>query len=137
MVYMKFTKIVLLINGIIDVLVGVSLIFFPNLMAQLLSYPILTGPAFYFAGGWGVAAISFGIARIWASFVDKLVWYNVILGAFEGTVLMIFSIIVPFLYPPMTFVQVALSLAIGSSFCMIYSTLLIIKFVKKKKEVDS
>ncbi|MHA1187814.1 MAG: hypothetical protein ACTSSK_13245 [Candidatus Heimdallarchaeota archaeon] len=134
---MKFTKIVLIVNGVIDVFVGVSLIFFPNLMAQLLSYPALTGQAFYFAGGWGIAAISFGIARIWAGFVDKFVWYNVILGAFEGTILMIFSIVTPFLYSSMSFVNVALSLAIGSSFCVIYSTLLIIKYVKKKKEVET
>ncbi|MHA1126579.1 MAG: hypothetical protein ACTSO7_16385 [Candidatus Heimdallarchaeota archaeon] len=134
---MKFIKIVLLVNGIIDVLVGGSLLFFPDLMARIVSYPNLTGPAYYFAGGWGIAAICFGIARIWAAFVDKLVWYNVILGAFEGIVLMTFSLVTPFLYSSMTFVNVAISLAIGSSFGLTYSILLIIKFVKKKKEVDS
>jgi len=134
---MKFTKIVLLINGIIDVLTGFTLIFLPRMMADLLSYPAMSDPAFYFAGGWGIAAISFGIARIWASFVDNLVWYNVILGAFEGIVLTIFSIIVPFLYPSLTFVHVILSLVIGSSFGITYVTLLIIKFAKKKKEVES
>jgi len=118
---MKFTKIALLVNGIIDVLVGGSLLFFPNLMAQLLSYP----------------AICFGVARIWASFVDKLVWYNVILGAFEGIILMIFSIITPILYSSMSYVNVAISLAISSSFFVIYTILLILKFVKKKEEVDS
>ncbi|MHA1308473.1 MAG: hypothetical protein ACTSO7_11765 [Candidatus Heimdallarchaeota archaeon] len=134
---MKFVKIVLLVNGIIDVLVGGSLLFFPNLMARLLSYQALTHYAYYFAGGWGIAAICFGVARIWAAFVDKLVWYNVILGAFEGIILMIFSIVTPFLYSSMSFVNVAISLAIGSSFAVIYSTLLIIKFAKNKKEVDS
>ncbi|MHA1366984.1 MAG: hypothetical protein ACTSVH_01240 [Candidatus Heimdallarchaeota archaeon] len=134
---MKFTKIALLVNGIIDVLVGGSLLFFPNLMAQLLSYPALTAPAYYFAGGWGIAAICFGVARIWASFVDKLVWYNVILGAFEGIILMIFSIITPILYSSMSYVNVAISLAISSSFFVIYTILLILKFVKKKEEVDS
>jgi len=134
---MKFTKIVLFVNGIIDVLVGGSLIFFPNLMAQLLSYPALSDPAYYFAGGWGIAAICFGIARIWAAFIDKLVWYNVILGAFEGIILMTFSIVTPFLYSSMSFVNVAISLAIGASFGLIYSILLILKFTKKKEEVDS
>ena len=131
---MKFAKIVLLINGIIDVIMGIALVFMPQLMADLLSYPAMGDAAFYFAGGWGIAAISFGAARIWASFVDKLVWYNVFLGALEGTILSIFSIVVPFLYSSLTFVHVALSLAIGAGFGLIYIVLLVIKFTKNKKE---
>ena len=84
MIYMKFAKIILLINGVVDVLIGISLVFLPNIMAQLLGLPALQIHSLYFAGGWGIAAISFGVARIWAAFVDKFVWYNVILGLFEG-----------------------------------------------------
>jgi len=49
---MKFAKIVLLINGIIDVIIGITLVFLPNVLAQMLSYPPLTGHSLYFAGGW-------------------------------------------------------------------------------------
>ena len=129
---MKFAKIVLLINGIVDVLIGISLIFLPNVMAQLLGLPALQNHSLYFAGGWGIAAISFGAARIWASFVDKFVWYNVILGLFEGIILTVFSIVVPFLYSGVTFVHVSMSLAVGSSFMVIYAILLILHLTKKK-----
>jgi len=129
---MKFAKIVLFINGIVDVLIGISLIFLPNLMGQLLGFPALESHSFYFAGGWGIAAISFGVARIWASFVDTFVWYNVILGLFEGSILTIFSIIVPFIYSGVTFIHVSMSIAVGSSFMIIYAILLILHFTKKK-----
>ena len=136
MIYMKFAKIVLLINGIVDVLIGITLVFLPNVMAQLLSYPALTGHSLYFAGGWGIAAISFGVARIWASFVESFVWYNVILGLFEGSILTVFSIVVPFIYSGVTFIHVSISIAVGSSFMIIYAILLILKYTKKKT-IDS
>ena len=101
-------------------------------MAQLLSYPVLTGHSLYFAGGWGIAAISFGVARIWASFVESFVWYNVILGLFEGSILTVFSIVVPFIYSGVTFIHVSLSIAVGSSFMIIYTILLIMQYTKKK-----
>ncbi|MHA1123466.1 MAG: hypothetical protein ACTSPC_11785 [Candidatus Heimdallarchaeota archaeon] len=129
---MKFSKIVLFINGIVDVLIGISLIFLPNVMAQLLGLHALQNHSLYFAGGWGIAAISFGAARIWASFVDKFVWYNVILGLFEGSILTVFSIVVPFLYSGVTFIHVSMSLAVGSSFMVIYAILLILHLTKKK-----
>ncbi len=129
---MKFAKIVLLINGIVDILIGITLVFLPNLMAQMLSYPALTGHSLYFAGGWGIAAISFGVARIWASFVESFVWYNVILGLLEGSILTVFSIVVPFIYSGVTFIHVSMSIAVGSSFMIIYAILLILHFTKKK-----
>lgn len=132
MIYMKFAKIVLLINGIVDVLIGISLVFLPNIMAQLLGLPALQNHSLYFAGGWGIAAISFGVARIWASFVETFVWYNVILGLLEGSILTVFSIIVPFIYSGVTFIHVSMSIAVGSSFMIIYAILLILHFTKKK-----
>lgn len=134
MITLKFVKLILFINGIIDVVVGITLVFFPNFMAQLLSYPVLTEHALFFAGGWGIAAISFGVARIWASFVDSLIWYNVILGLFEGIILSMFSIVVPFIYSGVTFVQVSMSLAVGSIFMIIYCILLLLNFSRKKNE---
>ncbi|MCK5297609.1 MAG: hypothetical protein KAJ76_01795 [Candidatus Heimdallarchaeota archaeon] len=129
---MKFAKIILLINGVVDVLIGISLVFLPNIMAQLLGLPALQIHSLYFAGGWGIAAISFGVARIWAAFVDKFVWYNVILGLFEGSILTVFSIVIPFLYSGVTFIHVSMSLAVGSSFMVIYAILLILHVTKKK-----
>ena len=138
MISMKMAKIFLLINGIADVLIGIPLVFLPNFMAELMSYPaVLSDSALYFAGGWGIAAICFGIARIWASFVEQLVWYNVYLGLLEGTILTIFSIISPIIFPTLTYVNVSISLAIASSFMIMYSIALILKFIQKKKEVDS
>jgi len=136
---LKFTKLVLLINGIIDVIIGISLVFFPNLIAQLLSYPLLTDHAFFFAGGWGIAAISFGVARIWAFFVDSFVWYNVTVGLFEGTILSIFSIVIPLIYSSVSFIHTSMSLAVGSVFMVLYGVLLLLHFSKKKnvnKELD-
>ena len=110
MIYMKFAKIVLLINGIVDVLIGITLVFLPNVLAQLLSYPALTGHSLYFAGGWGIAAI----------------------GLFEGSILTVFSVVVPFIYSGVTFIHISMSLAVGSSFMIIYAILLILRYTKKK-----
>jgi len=98
----------------------------------LFSYPALTDHSLYFAGGWGIAAISFGAARIWAAFVEKFVWYNVVLGLFEGSILTVFSVVVPFIYSGVTFIHISMSLAVGSSFMIIYAILLILRYTKKK-----
>jgi len=131
---MKFAKIVLLINGIVDVIIGLTLLFIPNIIAQLLGYPVLPGQAFYFAGGWGIAAISFGVARIWASFVDAYVWYNVYLGILEGSILTLFSILCPIIYTDVSYIQIILSLIVGSSFMVTYIIALILRKIKKNNE---
>ncbi len=131
---MKFAKIVLLINGIVDVVIGLTLIFLPNVMTKLLSYPDMPNHAFYFASGWGIAAISFGVARIWASFVDAYVWYNVYLGILEGSILTLFSILCPIIYTDVSYVQIILSLIVGASFMIAYTIALILRKVNNNKE---
>ena len=47
---MKFVKIVLLVNGIVDVLMGLSMVFMPRIMAALMAFPMMGVSAYYFAG---------------------------------------------------------------------------------------
>jgi hypothetical protein len=128
----NFVNYVLLINGIIDIIVGITLIFLPAQMASLLNFPAYTDQLLYISGGWGIAALSFGIARIWASRDDTYMWYNVYLGLFEGTILAVFCILCPVIYD-VTFLQVSLSLAVGASFTLLYGSSLFIKYRNKEK----
>ena len=63
----RFIKAALCINGVIDVLTGLALIFLPNKFAHLLGYPEFPQDVNFIMGGWGIAALTFGKGRVLAS----------------------------------------------------------------------
>lgn len=69
----KFMSAVLFFNGCIDMMVGAGLIFFLYPLSGLLDYPLLAKSAVFSFGGWGTAAICFGVGRIFSSFDEKKV----------------------------------------------------------------
>jgi hypothetical protein len=79
---------VLVINGIGDIVVGALLLFVPRWLGSLSGLaPDRTGV--YLAGGWGIAALSFGLLRLFAGLHPNpaLGWFVAIFGLVEGVVL--------------------------------------------------
>ena len=114
----KFIRIVLMTNGIVDLLAALAL-FFPVFNIPLPGYNSYTSELAFIGGGWGIAAMTFGIGRIWASYKPEFYWLMTILGLVEGITLCIFCLInVKFL--GISFLQAILPLAIGSVYGGLY-----------------
>jgi hypothetical protein len=118
----KFVKIILLINGIIDIIMGLVMIFGGSLMGGT------TSLEFYIAGGWGIGTLALGIWRIWASKNPETYWFTAMGGIFEGGILAIYSIIAIPIYS-LTIMDTGISLAMGTTFSILY----IVAFVLKKR----
>jgi hypothetical protein len=112
-------SIVLLVNGIVDIGAGLMLIFFPLFGITIPDYGTLHYQMAFAVGGWGIAALTLGIARVWASRNEKYRWYMIYLGFFEGTILTLFCVL-RIAFSPTTFVQAAMALAIGLVFAVAY-----------------
>lgn len=114
----RFVRFVLLSNGVVDLGAALSL-FFPILGLGLPGYGAYTPEIAFVAGGWGIAALTFGIGRIWASFKPELHPVMVVLGLIEGTALSLFCV-GSVLFLGLTWLQVMLALAVGSVFGLLY-----------------
>ena len=79
----QFIRIILLSNGVVDLFAAIAL-FFPVFKIALPGYASYTNQFAFIAGGWGIAAFTFGIGRIWASYKFEFYWFMVILGLLEG-----------------------------------------------------
>ena len=79
----QLVKFVLFSNGVIDLFAAIAL-FFPVFKFPLPGYALYTNQLAFVAGGWGIAALTFGIGRIWASCKSEFYWIMVILGLVEG-----------------------------------------------------
>jgi len=118
---------VLFTNGIADLLAAIAL-FFPLLDLPLPGYSDYTNEITFVAGGWGIAALTFGIGRIWSSYRPELYFVMAVLGLLEGSVLSSFCLI-SILFFDISFVQVMMPLSMGS----IFSALYLLSFIRKKK----
>lgn len=114
---------VLLSNGIIDIFAAISL-FFPVFELPLPGYTSYSTQLAFVAGGWGIAALTFGIGRIWTSLKSEFYWVMVILGLIEGMILTLFCLI-NVLFLDMSWLQVMLPLSVGSVFGILYCISLI------------
>jgi hypothetical protein len=119
----SLVRYVLLSNGIIDILAAISL-FFPVFELPLPGYMSYTNQLAFVAGGWGIAALSFGIGRIRTSFRSEFYWVMVILGFIEGIFLALFCLI-NVIFLEMNWLQVMLPLFVGSIFGILYFVSLI------------
>jgi hypothetical protein len=108
----RLVQSVLFSNGVVDLLAALAL-FFPVLDLPLPGYLAYTGELAFIAGGWGIAALNFGIGRIWASYKPEFYRVMVTLGVVEGTVLTAFCLINVF-FLGISLLQAALPLAVGS-----------------------
>jgi len=117
---------VLLSNGIIDLLAAVTL-FFPVLKLPLLGYSSYTNQLAFVAGGWGIAALTFGIGRIWTSSKHEFYWVMVTLGLIEGVILAMYCLINVF-FLDISLLQVILPLIVGSVFGILYFVSLLALF---------
>jgi len=69
--------------------------------------------------GWGIAAFTFGIGRIWASYKFEFYWFMVILGLLEGVILSLYCLINVF-FLEISLLQVMFSLSVGSVYGVFY-----------------
>jgi Na+/glutamate symporter len=84
----NYIRKVLIANGIGDIVVGLMLILASNQLADRLGL-FSSIELNYLAGGWGVAAVSFGLLRFFAGLRQsaELQWFVATFGLFEGIVL--------------------------------------------------
>ena len=126
-----FIRVILLSNGVVDILVAFALIAFPAFGWPLPGYSELSYQAAYAAGGWGTAALCFGLGRVWAAYQPQYAWYMAVLGLIEGFVLTVYSL-GRILWSPTTFLQGALALAVSATFGLAYGLGLIMHGGTKK-----
>lgn len=127
----SYIKKILIINGIGDIIVGIMLLFFLNQLAVILSFPTMDEIS-YLSGGWGIAAISFGLLRLFAGLQSdfKLMWFVAIFGVIEGTILTIFGFVID-LTTSLTFVQVSMSTLFALFFAVTYGLGFILRQTQK------
>ena len=118
-------KNVLLVNGIADLLVSIVLIFFTSFNIPIPGYPNLDFMTIFVAGGWGIAALTLGITRIWASKKEEFFIFVGVCGLIEGFSLSVFSCIYLTL-DRITYLQAILPLGIGVIFGIAYVVSLIL-----------
>ncbi|MHA1521043.1 MAG: hypothetical protein ACTSRK_12740 [Promethearchaeota archaeon] len=112
------------INGILDIGTGLPLLLFPQMFATMMGFADFTDSFRFLAGGWGIAAIIFGITRIWVAIKDEFLWPTVMLGALEGSLLGAFCLILVFA-TSLTLMNVVLAMLMGYGFMIIYVSALI------------
>ncbi len=122
----KFIRIVLMSNGIVDLFAALAL-FCPVFNIPLPGYTSYTNQLAFVGGGWGIAALTFGIGRIWTSFKPEFYWLMTALGLIEGVSLSVFCLI-NVLFLGVSLLQAILPLAIGCIYGILYLvTVLILK----------
>jgi hypothetical protein len=114
----QFIRMILLSNGVVDLLAAIAL-FFPVFKIALPGYASYTNQFAFIAGGWGIAAFTFGIGRIWASYQFEFYWFMVILGLLEGVILSLYCLINVF-FLEISLLQVMPSLSVGSVYGVFY-----------------
>jgi len=127
----KFIRIVLLSNGIVDLFAALAL-FLPVLNIPLPGYDVYTSELAFIGGGWGIAALTFGTGRIWASHKPEFHWIMAVLGLIEGTILSAFCIISIF-FLRISLIQAVLPLAVGTIYGMLYIVAVMIFMRLKQK----
>ena len=114
----QFIWIILLSNGVVDLLAAIAL-FFPVFKIALPGYASYSNQFAFIAGGWGIAAFTFGIGRIWASYKFEFYCFMVILGLLEGVILSLYCLINVF-FLEISLLQVMFSLSVGSVYGVFY-----------------
>jgi len=114
----RLVRYVLFSNGVFDLFAAMAL-FFPLLNLPLPGYGSYNNQLKFVAGGWGIAALSFGIARIWASYKSEFYQFMVIIGLVEGVTLALYCLINVF-FLEISILQAMFPLIIGSVYGVLY-----------------
>ncbi|HER23743.1 MAG TPA: hypothetical protein ENO17_01615 [Candidatus Atribacteria bacterium] len=114
----QFIRVILLSNGVVDLFAAIALCF-PVFKIALPGYASYTNQFAFIAGGWGIAAFTFGIGRIWASHKFEFYWFMVILGLLEGVILSLYSLINVF-FLEISLLQAMFPLSVGSVYGVLY-----------------
>jgi len=127
---LKLLRKVLIANGIGDILVALAMLLFPQKLIALLNltYGI---EVLYLSGGWGIAALSFGIMRLFAGLHPNhdICWFTAIFGLLEGALLTTFGLFL-WITTELSFFQVSLSTLFAFFFLTAYGT----AFLMRRKE---
>ena len=116
----KYIQKILIANGIGDVIVGLILLVASNQLADWLGF-VPSAELAYLAGGWGVAAVSFGLLRFFAGARQslELQWFVAAFGLFEGVFLACFGLFL-IVATRLSFFQVSLSTLFAFAFAITY-----------------
>ncbi|MHA1766910.1 MAG: hypothetical protein ACTSVK_11730 [Promethearchaeota archaeon] len=116
----------MIVNGVADIAIAICLIIIPRSFARILQFENFNDSFRFLAGGYGIAALCFGITRIWVANKHKFFWETVIVGLIEGSLLGTFCVIMVIM-TDITFIHAFLSILIGFGYMIIYGGSLIIK----------
>lgn len=116
----SFIKAALFINGVIDMVIGLVLIFLPEQFGQFLGYPEFLQEVNFIIGGWGIAALTFGVGRVLASNREERYRLWAFLGLLEGIVLLAFCLRY-WLGGFLTSIQVSVPLIVALFFSIAYA----------------
>jgi len=114
----QFARFVLLSNGVADLFAAVAL-FFPEFDIPLPGYENYTPGLKFVAGGWGIAALTFGVGRIWTSTKPGFHRVMLSLGLIEASMLTVFCLL-SILFVGITWLQAMFPLLIGGTWGILY-----------------
>jgi len=118
-------RIVLLVNGIVDVLAAARLILFPAVGWRIPGYDLIGPETAFAAGGWAIATLALGVSRIWAAYTPVFRRFAGAVALVEGTLLGTFCLLrLATGANPLS--QVALVLPVGTIFPAVYAVGLVL-----------
>lgn len=132
----RFLRIVLIANGIGDILLGLGMVFEPGMLAGLMHLELNTA-CLYLAGGWGIASFCFGALRLAAGLGAEahLQWFVAAFGLLEGALLTAFGLAMT-VVTPLTFAQVSLSTLFALTFALAYGLAFLMRRAELRRTAD-
>jgi hypothetical protein len=127
-----YTRKVLTINAVGDILLGLTLILKPDILANLMGFTF-SKEIGYLSGGWGVATLVLGLTRLYAANGSyNLIFFTASFGLVEGTVLTLYGICYSIL-SGMPFSKTALSKLFGFLFALAYASVFYLRTRNKNQ----
>jgi hypothetical protein len=132
----NYVRKILILNGIGDILIGIILILNPRILSNLIEFS-LNLEGIYLSGGWGIAALTFGLLRLFAGIHPnrEISWFTAVFGLVEGTVLTTYGIFLA-TTTELSFFQISLSTTFALVFAIAYGILFILKKTVDTEKID-
>jgi hypothetical protein len=116
----RFLRVVLVSNGVADIVCAAALLILPQVGRPLLGYHLFDGQGALFAGGWAVAALALAVGRIWSTGREEFHLPMLLLGVVESYLLAVFSVLMV-VAGRVTAGQAAPPVAVGVVFAVLYT----------------
>jgi hypothetical protein len=113
-------RIVLLVNGIVDILAAGMLVLFPAAGWRIPGHDAIAPATAFAAGGWAISTLALGISRLWAACVPAFRGFTGAVALIEGSLLGTFCL-VRLATGAGPFAQVAMALPVGTVFPVCYA----------------